>query len=103
MKLLSVYIITLLSVCPPTMMSINNKVCDTELALSMKHCFRTCLRYSKRLSADNDLKAMRLLCMADQTSKLAAKQCLLKEFSKTKFDKCPVIKTYINSVDRLFK
>lgn len=55
------------------------------------------------LDTFTDLKSLRNACMDDIFCKPKAKNCLLSELQGSAFSNCPLQRTYIKSIDRMFR
>ncbi|CAH8475382.1 unnamed protein product [Schistosoma rodhaini] len=74
--------------------------CNEKLKATMEYCFQRNGRYSIPLT---ELKRLRDACMNDRNCKTKAKDCLLSKLKSSEFGNCPSKRTYVQSIDRMFK
>ncbi|KAH8853344.1 hypothetical protein EWB00_005926 [Schistosoma japonicum] len=100
MKITIVFPIILTSLCTVAFAAESFQVCNEKLEATMKFCFQSWLRNSRK---NKNLRDLRNSCMKDVYCKFRAKNCLLSAFKTQTFTNCPLVQTYIKSVNRMFK
>ncbi|KAH8853342.1 hypothetical protein EWB00_005928 [Schistosoma japonicum] len=103
MKAMLIITIVLISSCTVTFGAESLHNCNKRLETSMIYCFDTSLRNTVTYKTFPDLKSMRTSCMQKPNCKSKAKSCLLHELGSSTFRGCPLARTFINSIDRLFR
>ncbi|CAH8453517.1 unnamed protein product [Schistosoma intercalatum] len=99
MKIFAVFGIMLTYFCAVTFGAESLHRCNKDFEATMEFCFSQNIRYSNKFT---DLKSLRNACMSDRYCKPRAKNCLLSSLQGSAFSKCPLQRTYIKSINRMF-
>ncbi|CAH8456217.1 unnamed protein product [Schistosoma margrebowiei] len=99
MKIFAVFGIVLTYFCAVTFGAESLHRCNKDFEATMEFCFKQNIAYSNRFP---NLKSLRNACMGDRYCKPRAKNCLLSALQGSAFSKCPLQRTYIKSINRMF-
>ncbi|RTG88297.1 uncharacterized protein DC041_0011466 [Schistosoma bovis] len=75
--------------------------CNKDFEATMEFCFRQNKRNS-RIIDSRDLKTMRTVYIQNPNCKYLTRNSLASEFKGRVFNNCPIARTYISSINRIF-
>ncbi|CAH8439766.1 unnamed protein product [Schistosoma turkestanicum] len=103
MKAIIVCVISLIYSCIAVFGAKSLYECNQKLEATMSYCFKKELWTTGIYKSSADLKTMRTVCMQNSYCKSLAKKCLLSQLQGSNFYDCPIARTYISSINRMFR
>ncbi|KAH8853345.1 hypothetical protein KSF78_0001370 [Schistosoma japonicum] len=100
MKITVVIVTVIILLCATAFAAESLQPCNEKFKSTMTYCFQNGL---PTFMDFGNLNELRDTCMNDATCKTFAKKCLISNFESEEFSNCPLVQTYIKSINRMFR